>query len=67
MVIQFDPMYRRYWAKRAKYKGSTCTYNLFIARLESDHLYKRNVDTYISMCLSETQRQHKLEGQLILG
>jgi hypothetical protein len=67
MVIQFDPAYRKYWTKIAKYRGSTCTYTLFTARLESDHVYKRNVDTYISMCLTEVQRQQQLEGQLHYG
>ena len=67
MVIQFNPAYRKYWSKIAKYRGSTCTYNLFTAKLESDHVYKRNVDTYISMCLSEQQRQQQLEGQLYYG
>lgn len=67
MVIQFDPAYRKYWSKIAKYKGSTCTYTLFTARLLSDHVYRRNVDTYISMCLTEQQRQHMLEGQLYYG
>lgn len=67
MVIQFNPAYRKYWSKIAKYRGSTSTYELFTAKLQSDHVYKRNVDNYISMYLSEQQRQQQLEGQLFYG
>lgn len=67
MIIQVDMAYRKFWKKYAQYKGSTSTYALFLAKLESDHVYKRNVDTYITSIQTETQRQKALEGTLNYG
>lgn len=61
MIIQFNPEYRKYWKKWAKFKPSTSTFNLFLMKLESDHVYKRNVDAYIEMSRTLSQRQLMLE------
>lgn len=67
MIIQVNMAYRNYWKRFAQYKGSTSTYELFLAKLESDHVYKRSVDTYIASIQTETQRQKALEGRINYG
>ena len=61
MIIQANMAYRKYWTKYAKYKGSTSTYTLFTARLDSDHVYKRLVDDFINLLQTDEQRQRELE------
>jgi hypothetical protein len=61
MLIECNMAYRKYWKRWAKYKGSTSTYTLFTARLDSDHVYKRRVDDYINSLKSNEQLQRELE------
>ena len=64
MIIDFDPAYRKYWQRWARFKPSTCTYQLFLRKIDSDPTYKRRVDTYIHSLKSEAQRQRELEAQV---
>ena len=60
MLIQVNFNYRKYWKKWARFKPSTSTYSLFLMRLESDHVYKRHVDTYIHSTMTPVQQQWQL-------
>lgn len=60
IVVNF--CYLKYWNKIYKYRSSTPTYKLFLRRIESDKIFKRNVNLYIELNMSDNQRQILLEN-----